>query len=77
MNGNYLVIVVSIAVILPLALMKQLGEYLISHLYYNVLPISLVFQCGNLDYVLCFDLYNQVKARLCHFDNRVECVFSI
>lgn len=27
MNGNYLVIIVSIAVILPLALMKQLGKY--------------------------------------------------
>lgn len=27
LNGNYLVIIVSIAVILPLALMKQLGEY--------------------------------------------------
>lgn len=28
LNGNYLVVIVSIAVILPLALMKQLGKYL-------------------------------------------------
>ena len=27
MNGNYLVIIVSLLVILPLALMKQLGKY--------------------------------------------------
>lgn len=45
-------IIVSIAVILPLALMKQLGEYVISCLYYGVLPNSLVFQCENLDFML-------------------------
>lgn len=28
LNGNYLVVIVSIAVILPLALMKQLGKFL-------------------------------------------------
>lgn len=27
LNGNYLVVIVSIAVILPLALMKQLGKF--------------------------------------------------
>lgn len=27
LNGNYLVVMVSASIILPLALMKQLGEY--------------------------------------------------
>lgn len=46
LNGNYLVIIVSVAVILPLALMKQLGEYVISCASYSGLPISFVFQPG-------------------------------
>lgn len=31
LNGNYLVVIVSVAVILPLALMKQLGKCVIDH----------------------------------------------
>ena len=40
MNGNYLVIIVSIAVILPLALMKQLGECELSCPSYTGILIS-------------------------------------
>lgn len=32
MNGNYLVILVSVTIILPLALMKQLGKVCLSSL---------------------------------------------
>lgn len=31
LNGNYLVVIVSVAVILPLALMKQLGKCIIDN----------------------------------------------
>uniref|UniRef100_A0A4W5LZP4 Solute carrier family 38 member 3 n=1 Tax=Hucho hucho TaxID=62062 RepID=A0A4W5LZP4_9TELE len=43
LNGNYLVIMVSISVILPLALMKQLGEL---HLFFSLLT-SFVFPQNN------------------------------
>ena len=51
MNGNYLVIIVSIAIILPLALMKQLGKYVDSRpthhwilmLFYNLIKYLCLF----------------------------------
>uniref|UniRef100_A0A4W6F1J6 Solute carrier family 38 member 3a n=1 Tax=Lates calcarifer TaxID=8187 RepID=A0A4W6F1J6_LATCA len=53
LNGNYLVIIVSVAVILPLALMKQLGECVILCSSYSGVLISSVFQC-RFTHKLCF-----------------------
>lgn len=41
LNGNYLIVIVSVGVILPLALMKQLGEYVKSNSSYSGILVSL------------------------------------
>lgn len=53
LNGNYLVVIVSIAVILPLALMKQLGEYERHQALWIIrirLSVSVLFELRNTHY---------------------------